>query len=363
MAASKVLKIFFQKWLVLPYLAVLTFILTEVFAANPKITESVYGKSIYPFIAGIFSKISVLLPFSLDDIFYVLLILSAVALMTLLVIRKISFKFFGKFVLNVLAAVYILFYFLWGFNYYRPDLNQRLNLENRQPNAEEFLMVFENLIEQTNNSYTSFDDFSKIEIDSLVEQSYEKLAPVLGLKYPSGSRTAKNITFSRFFAQAGISGYYGPFFSEVHVNTFNLPVEFPFVLAHEKAHQFGITSEAEANFYSWLACSQSNSKKLQYSANLVVLRYFVYQGFQLKGFDEVIEKLNEPVKADLQRVREHWLQLRNENIDKVAAKVNDTYLKTNKVEKGIDDYYGIVKYVMDFELDSAFQKKWNLKSD
>ncbi len=57
------------------------------------------------------------------------------------------------------------------------------------------------------------------------------------------------------------------------------------------------------------------------------------------------------------------MKLRNEKVDRVAAKVNDTYLKTNKVEKGIEDYTGIVKYVLDFKLDTAFQKKWDLTGD
>ncbi|MBT6004138.1 MAG: hypothetical protein HOG79_00345, partial [Prolixibacteraceae bacterium] len=45
---------------------------------------------------------------------------------------------------------------------------------------------------------------------------------------------------------------------------------------------------------------------------------------------------------------------------KVASKVNDTYLKTNKIEKGIEDYYGVVKHVMDISQDSVFQRKWDL---
>jgi hypothetical protein len=252
---------------------------------------------------------------------------------------------------------------LWGFNYFKPDLNQRLSLENHQPDKEEFLNVFRDLINQTNRTYTSFEKFDTNEIDSLVEKSYENLAPVLGIKYPSGSRAAKNITFSRFFAQAGISGYYGPFFNEVHVNTFNLPLEFPFVLAHEKAHQFGITGEAEANFYAWMVCLQSKSVKLRYSANLVVLRYFIYQGFRLEDFKLLTSKIDDRVKSDLEKIREHWLQLRNERIDRAASKVNDVYLKTNKVEKGIEDYHGVVKFVMDFKLDTTFQKKWNLNSE
>ncbi|MFW5831828.1 MAG: DUF3810 domain-containing protein [Prolixibacteraceae bacterium] len=363
MAASKISKYLFRKWLILPYLALVTFILTEILAANPSLTEQLYGKRIYPVIAEIFSRISVLLPFSLDDIFYVLLFLSLAVLIVLLIVKRISLKTSGKYVLNVLAAVYVLFYFLWGFNYYRPGLNQRLNIEIQQPDTEEFLTVLKELVDRTNKSYTSFDDFDKKKTALLVEQSYEKLAPALQLDYPSGIRHAKNITFSRFFAQAGISGYYGPFFSEVHVNSFNLPVEFPFVLAHEKAHQFGITGEAEANFYAWLVCSQSKSKRLRYSANLIILRYFIYQGYQLEEFEEIISNLDERVKNDLRQIREHWLALRNEKIDRMAAKVNDAYLKTNKVEKGIEDYHGVVKHVMDFQLDTAFQKRWNLNSE
>lgn len=57
------------------------------------------------------------------------------------------------------------------------------------------------------------------------------------------------------------------------------------------------------------------------------------------------------------------MNLRNEKVDKVATKVNDTYLKTNKVEKGIEDYKGVVKYAMDFSLDTVFQKKFSLPAN
>jgi hypothetical protein len=49
--------------------------------------------------------------------------------------------------------------------------------------------------------------------------------------------------------------------------------------------------------------------------------------------------------------------MRNERIDKAAGKVNDVYLKTNKIEQGIEDYFGVVQFVMDFETDSAAQKR------
>jgi DNA-binding transcriptional MerR regulator/low affinity Fe/Cu permease len=350
-------KYIFFKWFILPWSAFTVFCLTEFFVRNPLLTETIYSQKIYPKIARVISAISNIFPFSLDDLFYVLLVVTIVILLLLTLFKKISLKKAGKIVVNVLATIYILFYVLWGFNYFRENLNNRLELAAQIPDTNVFIQQLETLIENTNNSFCSFEMFDKKEIDSLIEESYKHLSATLKIDYPSGKRKDKKITFSRFFAQAGISGYYGPFFNEVHVNTNVLPLEYPFVLAHEKAHQFGITSEAEANFYAWLVCIQSSSKQIKYSANLHILRFFLYQGYQLEKYPEIISKLDENVKNDFQRINENWERLRNEKVDKVASKINDTYLKTNKIENGIEDYNGVVKFVMDFSLDSAFQEE------
>jgi hypothetical protein len=353
----------FPWWLVLPVLAVFTFALTELAARNPNSIETIYTQKVYPVIASAFSSVSSLIPFSLDDLFYGLLIVFFIALVILLIFKKIKWKSAGKIVLNTLAAVYISFYFLWGFNYYRNDATQRLNISEQDADSEQFLAVFEHLTVQLNNSYTTFDNFEKETVDSLGEASYRELSPMLNIPYPAGKRRAKNITLSRFFAGAGILGYYGPFFNEIHINKHLLPVEYPFILAHEKAHQFGVTSEAEASFYAWLVCTNSSSKHLRYSANLYVFRHFLYHGMHLEQLSEITSKLDDKVKTDFQEIREHWAKLRNKKIDHAASKMNDAYLKANKVEKGIRDYHGVVKHVMDFSLDSAFQKKWNLNSE
>jgi hypothetical protein len=360
MYKKKGLKKIFLKRMILPILAILTFGLSEIASRNSSFIEIYYSQTIYPKVAEFISFISNLFPFSLDDLFYLLLITAFLSLILLLIFRKISLTKASFITLNSLSAIYILFYFLWGFNYFRNDLNERFDLAEQNPDTDVFLHQLEALVESTNNSFCSSKIWDKNDIDSLLEQTYNKLSPVLKIDYPSGKRKDKKITFSRFFSKAGISGYYGPFFNEVHVNTYILPLEYPFVLAHEKAHQFGVTSEAEANFYAWLVCTESNSKQLQYSANLHILRFFLYQGYQLERYPEIISKLNENVKVDFRRISENWDKLRNEKVDKVASKVNDTYLKSNKVEKGIEDYFGVVKFVMDFSLDSAFQKKYDL---
>lgn len=273
------------------------------------------------------------------------------------VFRKIKIGRFLLLVIQTLAICYVLFYWFWGFNYYRNGINDRLSIASSKPDTVQFVKVLENLIAQTNASYCTFGSSSKPEIVALVETAYKKNASFLKIKYPSGTRNPKAITLSNFFAKAGIAGYYGPFFSEVHLNDNLLMIEYPQVLAHEFAHQFGITSEAEANFYSWLVCSRSDSKQLRYSANISMINYFLSQGKRLHKFSDLVHKIQKPVIDDIRKVQKHWENMRNETIDKAAGKVNDVYLKTNKIEKGIEDYFGVVQFVMDFESDSVAQKR------
>lgn len=357
MAKNKFRKIFFG-WAALPiWLALLTFGLTELLSRFPGLTETVYSQTLFPIIASLLTQISRHVSFSADDAFYGLLISSLLFLLLLTLFRKLKFSRFLLIVVQALALIYVLFYWFWGFNYFRSGMNQRLEIARAKPDTVEFVNVLENLIKKTNDSYCRFDSITYPEIDSLIEASYKKNAAFLKIKYPEGKRRPKPITLSNFFAEASIAGYYGPFFSETQVNDSLLPIEYPQVLAHEFAHQFGVTSEAEANFYSWLVCTRSNSSQLQYSANINTLGYFLSQAKHLHNFADLVHLIHKPVIDDIRRIQDYWKKLRNAKIDKVAGKVNDVYLKTNKIEKGIEDYFGIVQFVMDFETDSLAMKR------
>jgi len=357
MTKNKYRNVVFGKSALPIWLAIITFGLTELFSHFPKITETVYSQMIYPVFAFSLSFISQWFSFSLDDAFYGLLILFLLTVFLLTICRKIKFGKFLLLMIQTLAICYVIFYWFWGFNYYRSGINNRLSIVRSKPDTVQFVKVLESLIERTNASYCTFDSISKTEIETLVESAYQKNASFLKIKYPVGTRNPKSITLSSFFAKAGIAGYYGPFFSEVHLNDSLMMIEYPQVLGHEFAHQFGITGEAEASFYSWLVCTQSDSKQLQYSANINTLTYFLSQARRLHNFKELVQQINKPVIDDIRKVQKHWESMRNEKIDKAAGKVNDVYLKTNKIKKGIEDYFGVVQFVMDFETDSMARQR------
>ena len=329
-------------------LAVLTFALTELAAAFPAFTETIYSRGLYPVIASILSPVSNIFPFSVDDIFYLTLIFAFLTSTILVIFRKVKPGKYFLYLINTIAVVYTAFYWLWGFNYFRDNLYQRMDLQDIKASTENFRTALDLIIAEANNNKVDTFTLSKTEVNTLIEDSYKELSPFLNIDYPQGKRDPKPITLSSLFAKATISGYFGPFFNEIHINRYLLPVEYPWTLAHEKSHQFGVTSEAEANFYAWLTCQNSGNKQIRYAGNLNLLFYFLYDARKLNDYKEIVSKLDPGVRKDISGIVDHWAKLRDKKIEKVAEKANDTYLKSNKIEKGIEDYDGVVKYVTDY---------------
>lgn len=345
-------------WLIFPATALATFGLTGWLASRPHLVERYYSNGLYSLIAQSLSPVTNLFSFSVGDIIYIALIFTVLTLVMLVIFRRIKPAKFVILLINLVSITYFLFYWLWGFNYFRQPFNERLEINKSVADAGQFMDMFESIIEQANSlQESSVDNYPVLQIDSVIEQGYQRHSDFLKLTYPMGSRKPKHILFSSFFAKAGISGYYGPFSNEVHFNRHVHPLELPVIIAHEKAHQFGITSEAEASFYAWFVCSHSDIDFLRYSASLYNLRYFLNHGRNLEGFDDRVKTISQPVRDDLIGIRDHWMALRNEKIDRAAAKANDAYLRTNRIEAGIEDYKGVVALVMDFSADTLAQKR------
>lgn len=348
------------KWTIIPVVAVIFFLITLLLQQFPDLVESVYTGKIYPGIASVLSTTTSVFPFSLDDLLYIVLLLTPAFFLVRILTKRLKWKSAGKLLLNILATVYILFYLLWGFNYFRLPLSERLGIKDREPNTEEFVQFIHQYTAELNELHCDISAIDKAEIDRLIEESYQQLALVLQFDYPMGKRRDKKITFSGFYSKSGITGYFGPFFNEIHVNKQVLPIEYPFVLAHEKAHQLGVTSEAEANFYSWLVCTNSSSQQIRYSAKLFISFHFFRQARGLEVYKKLVAEISPEVQADINRISEHWNKLRNSTMDKTASRINDAYLKHNNIKSGIKDYTGVVDHVMNFSLDSAFQQRYGL---
>jgi hypothetical protein len=330
------------------FLAILVFLGTRIALRNPELVENYYSGGVYPYIGKFLSWISNIIPFSLWDLFWIAFILMIPGGIALMAFKKIKPGRYFLLLAQMIALLYSLFYVTWGFNYYRSGLEVRSGWEKPKAREKAFVSILDTLIAKTNSCYTSVSRSDYGNIDSLIGDSYHKNGELIKISYRGGRIRPKKMIFSSFFAKAGVNGYFGPFFNEINLNYYVYPLEYPFALAHEKAHQIGIASEAEANFTSFVINTSSSDKRLQYSGYFHMLIYFLSDARQLKDYREYVKKIDKGVISDLQKRRIYYEGLQKEKLHKVQVAANDIYLKTNSIHQGIKNYDQVVALVIDW---------------
>lgn len=89
--------------------------------------------------------------------------------------------------------------------------------------------------------------------------------------------------------ECGRIGCHGTVFAEAQVNEDVLPEQYPFTMAHEFAHLLGVGSEAEANYFAFLVCMQSDSDAMRYSGYFSLLPYVAVSARKLLSDDRFQE--------------------------------------------------------------------------
>ena len=345
--AKRILKI---SW---PFcVALLVFISTKFAINHSNIVERYYSSGLYPVIAKYFSLFSNLFSFSLWDIFWALFILLIISGLLLSIFKKIKFSLYGLRTIQLLALLYSYFYLAWGYNYFRPGIQERIGWKTPDSSEIVFRSVLDTLIEKTNYNYVPFSSSDYPAIDKLIEESYRNQSPALGISYPNGRRRPKTMIFSIFYGKLGLSGYFGPFFNEIHVNKNLLPMDYPFTLGHEKAHQFGFTSEAEANLAGYVICVKSGDQRLRYSGYLTMLLYFLRDAAHTAGYKQYLSKIDKSVLNDIRFRQKYYDNLQNNTLSVMQTAANNSYLKANNIEKGVRNYNQVVSLVISWYYNS-----------
>ncbi|GET30955.1 DUF3810 domain-containing protein [Prolixibacter sp. SD074] len=328
------------------WVAAVVFLITRLAIRFPQRTDEWYSHGAYPVIATILSFFSQFIPFSLWDVFWTGFVFAAIIVILLLIIRKIRFTPTLLKTLQFLAILYSYFYLVWGFNYFRPSIDNRLHFTEAKLPDSLFVETLDNLIAQTNASWMEMDSMKKKNVNRAVEASYKANSAFLQIDCPNGYRRPKTMLYSGLFAKSGVSGYFGPFFNEIQINGKLLPTEYPFVLAHEKAHQFGMARESEANFCAYVVCSTSENPYLRYSANFNLIQYFLVDALPLKNYRDYVKKLRPEVIADIRAEQKYWRAMRNEKLDRIQTAANDAYLKSNNIKQGTFNYNQVVDLIL-----------------
>jgi len=143
----------------------------------------------------------------------------------------------------------------------------------------------------------------------------------------------------------------------VHVNSFSPQLTYPYTLAHEKAHQFGISNEAECNLYATVICTSSAHPLVRYSGRLQTVSYLLGNLRKISPgrYREIAGKIDPRILADYKTIRDHWQKVENKTMSDVQEKVYDTYLKTNKQRSGILSYSEMTGMVVAWETQAVIE--------
>jgi hypothetical protein len=254
---------------------------------------------------------------------------------------------------TIASVMYLAFLTAWGFNYRRVPIVEKVRFDDRAitvhaarelavRSARELNALFERRSADAEDTAAVTQS-----VDASLAPAFSSALEAIGSPAARPARPKRTL-LDPYFRSAGVDGMTDPFFLETLVASDLLPVERPFVVAHEWSHLGGFADEGEANFIGWLTCLRG-SAAVQYSGWLFLYREVV-SGLPARDRDVVARELASGPRADLEAIA---ARLRRHIKPRVAAagwKVYDAYLKANRIDAGAASYAEVVRLVLGTKL-------------
>ena len=328
---------------------------------SPAFIEQYYSRQFYPLFSHLPKLLFGWLPFSIGDVFYVLLSGCLLWMVTAAVMAfvkrkwRVAQKRLMQFVL-VLLGTYIYFYVSWGLHYYRVPLQQQLGLEIDTIVTEDYIEILDRYIIEINQLRAQLDttamDKSRArqELQQLMRKSGDRLPMLSGTQVK-----AKQPLSSTLVSYFTVTGYFNPFTQEVQVNGIMPKTSYPFTLVHELAHQMGIGFEDECNFIAFLMLQDHSNTWYRYAAYYEAVQYLLRPlYFQDKTrYESYLAKLSEDVRHDYVQERLFWQQYYG-TFNRVTNWFYGSYLRHNNQPEGMARYSLMSRLVIAWEKQRVF---------
>ena len=342
---------------ILPLFLLFQIIILKILVFFPNVVERYYSNGLYVFTSRLERTILGWIPFSFGDIMYGILIVYL--FFSIWKIRKTWRKQWKDNLLQVLSGFsifYFIFHLLWGLNYYRLPLFEKMNIQREYSN-EDLYVFTEKLITKTNEVQFAIthnknqkvsNPYSHYSIFKMTQNGYDNLAkqyPFFRYEIPS----RKKSLFSLPLTYMGFGGYLNPFTNESQVN-YKLPMySFPNVICHEMAHQIGFASESECNFIGFMACIKNDDLYFQYAAYTVALHYCLENVIMKdeEKFKAFRPTINPGIIENFKETELFWEQY-DTFIDKGFHAFYDQFLKANQQKDGLESYSKFVDLLINY---------------
>ena len=335
---------------------ILSLIIKMIADRNPSWTESWYSNGIFPWIRQSLDLIHGIIPFPLFYVSLVALLVWVSYLTYRMVVRVkggswiVAISRFSLQLIGVIGLVLTCFYWLWGYNYSRSSLEDALDITlsglNLQQTLDEYRWTTDQIIQLTDSEGIAQWRMNGFDFTPEVEDKIRSgIAEVLSsFNLPNkGKVPLRFINPKGTLLRINTAGFYWPFTGESHVDDGMYPLQWPYVIAHELFHGFGISDEGDCNFLALLACLNANSDQIKYSGLVGYWRYVASDLHYLVGDDykEYYQDLPNTFQQDLTKIREHLDQY-PDVMPRLRNMVYNSYLKSQGVSEGMKSYSRVV---------------------
>lgn len=312
-----------------------------VFILWPSFTDFFYRNFIFQLYRIVWDHTLALLPFAL---IYLLIVLLPFLLFYF--VRK-NYKSKHAWILlplNIAGWAISLFLWTWGYNYAATRLREKVTTEME---IDQLAVFAEQVIGRINRISTS-SPLELVQSPSQGELERISFALELEMKDHGVSIWGKPKLFAvkpyGILRKLGISGIYVPFTGEAHIDGSYLKLQQLFIAAHELSHAYGVTSEAEADFFAYktlmsIPANDSALADAQYVAMFELLRSIRsrIRSLEPNVLVRLDSTLNDQVMNHLKLVRKNAEMFR-EFIPGMQEAMNDRYLRMMGVEEGTKSY-------------------------
>jgi hypothetical protein len=245
------------------------------------------------------------------------------------------------------AVCYLAFLACWGLNYRRPRFRDT-------PAYDPSAVTAAAAVEASRVSVTRLNALfapahaARFPVDSTIDPAlaagFARALRDIGVAREVVPARPKRTAFDWYFRRAGVDGMTDPYWLETLIAGGLLPVERPFVVAHEWSHLAGITDEGEANFAGWLSCLRA-SPPIAYSGWLFLYSELA-RAVGRADRAAMTESLAPGPRGDLRAIRERYTREVSPRIADAGWRVYDSYLKANRIEAGAASYDEVVRLVL-----------------
>jgi hypothetical protein len=318
--------------------------LVAVWRPSPAWVEAHFTNGYYPAWQHFWSSFTPVLPFALGDAVIAVGVL--VILCALIFVRPWWRAILG---IGAVAGLYsIWFYAGWGFGYDRAPIEARAAYDASRVNNAQIGTLRTRAIAEMNrlarpaHAEHRGDDFDL----SQLRAAWLPVVQRLGDAWIPNVHAAKPPVAGWFMDKSGTSGFTNPFTLETQIAPDLLWFERPFSQAHEWSHVAGFNREDEANYIAALTCLRDRDVVAQYSGWLELFLYLPQKARY--AHREFVPE----VWADFDAIRKRNAQFVNLRVSRLSWRVYNSYLKSNHIASGVQNYDEVTRLIAGIPLDS-----------